>query len=190
MYLDDIRAYANAVRGAQYVIDGFRMCPHLTAGVIDVDRVMYSSYRHWYIFMDIECWIPVDHSDQWPDWSSMKNYYGSKFASTWIGGHDDLPTCDGCGDQPGEIPLLIGHATNLGLSEIWLYCANGTAPGRLESFTYQAWESGWLRRFEREYFIWWRCNFPDPCANCDPDSPEGWVFDFYDYTGNIREVYP
>lgn len=92
-----------------------------------------------------------------------------------------------------SITRLLGHVSNFGLKEVWLYCGpGGYNLGYIMEFCDAAWKQGWLRKFVRvrEYWIWYRC-IEDSPELCDPDDPSVWVFDHYEYgSERIEEVFP
>jgi len=101
------------------------------------DKVMFSSYIHWWKILGQWVSWPVN-PDQRSDWTDMKNLFGSKFSMTWISAYRDL----------SEYDDLFGHATNLGLEGIWLYEDNPSGPevddNNLESFCNAAANHGFL----------------------------------------------
>jgi hypothetical protein len=181
-HLDLLHQIRDHVVGSQLVISSHMACSHMFEAVNDADLVMYSSYMRWYWIVSTECWINVTCSDQRDNWTAYRSYWPTKFTQTWVGGHQ-CPS----GDMDPEIPNLIGHAANLGLSGIWLYCTSGTTTSRVESFCYFSWVNHFLRRFEQEYYIWYQCTNPGGCPEDPPGN--GWQYLYIEY-GTTREVTP
>ena len=74
------------------------------------DKVLFSSYKHWWEFLGFWISVPID-PDQRPDWSDMRSLFGDKFSMTWMSANADMSSYE----------ELIGHAKNLGLQGLWLY---------------------------------------------------------------------
>ncbi|MBK6913801.1 MAG: hypothetical protein IPH11_09100 [Ignavibacteriales bacterium] len=102
--------------------------------------------------------------DQRNEWSEFKDFYGSGNLSNWI--HSER-------DGISEFDQLIGHANNIGINSLWLFIGSDGNAGNVDEFSYYAWKSGWLRRFDRKYVYEYRCSYPDPC-DCDPTLSDGW----------------
>lgn len=183
----------NHCGGSKLVVDGHKLCPHFIEVVNDADIVMYSSYHTYYWIGTTECWSdwPYNCGDQRDNWTAFRSTCGAKFCETWIGGHQctDQDPHNGClhGDGNEEIPNLLGHASNLGLTGVWLFCGCGTETSRIEMFCYHAWNNHYLRRFEREYYIWYQCTIPGGCPEDPPGN--GWQYLYTEY-GTTREVIP
>ena len=134
-------------------------------------------------------------NDQRDYWTTYKNYYSSgRVKSHWISLYID-------GDD-GDFDQLIGHANNLGINTLWLYAGNkGTGAcddgeiltesiykRYLDDFCAYAFNSGWLRKFVREYRYYWHCYFPgDPCY-CQ-SHPEEWQLVRIDDMHTVKEVF-
>ncbi|OGU60920.1 MAG: hypothetical protein A2315_06165 [Ignavibacteria bacterium RIFOXYB2_FULL_35_12] len=198
--LYEIGTYIHATRpGSYFVSDGYKRCYHLDVLSYYVDILMYSSYINWYQpFIAIPCnpnmnWGPPmenafveGSSDQRSSWSVMKSRYGNKFRQSWINT-----------SELTEFGSLFGHATNLGLSEVWIYGfkqENGQPTPHYntqwENISNSGWFYGWLRKFVQDVKITWRCTYSNPCA-CDPSDPDdGWYIYNIQPTGSIREIFP
>lgn len=101
----------NKYPNSKLVISGYKRNDQLKDFVNSIgDKVLFSSYKHWWEFLGIWVSIPED-PDQRPDWSDMKNLFGSKFSMSWIGAHEDQ----------AEYYDLLGKAKNLGLDGVFLY---------------------------------------------------------------------
>lgn len=162
-YINTHSPYSYFITGAYkptYAFDGY---------VYSVDKVMFTSYKRWWEYPVGGVWFPwvpyppFTSKDQRWNWSDYKNRYGYKAQSNWIGTHRDQ----------SEYSDLLGKASNLGFSEIWLYSHENSSLSEISAYTSNAWTKGWLRRFERKYIYEYRCSYPDPC-DCDPDIPDGW----------------
>lgn len=150
-----------------FVSDGYKQCAHLDVLTYYVDIIMYSSYSDWYrpflatpYFTNMS-WGPfVENAfwegnyDQRSSWSDMKSRYGNKFKQTWINT-----------SELTEFGNLFGHATNLGLSEVWIYGflqeKGQPTPHyntQWENISNSAWFSGWLKKFVQDVKITWRCS--------------------------------
>jgi hypothetical protein len=189
--LDELITIRDYIRsfGRKFIIGDFKRCTHfVNAGTIAVDYVMFTGYKDWHNVdpFGSECWLPFEE-DQCDSWTDMRNIFGGKFMSTWLNGETNPDHSD---DYDGdEYSDLVGHATNLGLQEIWLYTWNGSSQSLLDSFTYFCWRNGWLRRFEHKIYIVFQCTCPDGCAGTPPG--DCWMFVRTEPgDGTIREVYP
>ncbi|MCX7761387.1 MAG: hypothetical protein N2252_00970 [Candidatus Kryptonium sp.] len=185
---------------SKFVISGYKKCDHFLEAVFTydgVDNVTFSSYKKWLpILISNECWYPAskDQRDSWTDW---KNSFGEKFSSVWISAFPDWNKVRKndliSDDDIGEYNTLLGHAANLGLKEVWLWCSqDGYNLTYITEFCEAAWRQGWLRKFVKvtEYWIWYRC-IEDISTLCDPDNPDVWVIDHYEYGMTwIQEVFP
>lgn len=195
--LESISSYIHEYRyGSKFVSDGYKRCYHFNVLAGIVDKIMFSSYKHWYKINIALCytnldwgpavediWVPGSY-DQRPDWSDMKIRYGSKFSMTWINTKEIT-----------EFDNLFGHAKNLGLNEVWIYGyidEGQPVPhynDEWENISYAAWQEGFLRLFRRKYYYYYHCLEPDPCNNCD--NPEAlWVLDHVLKTDEVKEFYP
>ncbi|HEX2983520.1 MAG TPA: hypothetical protein VHO28_08270 [Ignavibacteriales bacterium] len=173
-----------------FVIDSYKRCQHMLSAYELTDRIMCSAYNHWYEIPGFcnpnMSWGPSAEwynfveggIDQRSDWSDMRNYFGIKFSSTWINTY-----------ELSEFGDLFGYASNLGLSEIWIYARDVHQTDQFENISLAAWNSRFLRRFDRKYRIEWRCDNPDPCQNCDPTNGEdGWYVISSTPTYEVKEV--
>jgi hypothetical protein len=191
----DLLTIGNYVRsyipGAKFIIDGYRRCQHfIDAGRGAADFVMYSSYKHWFDIDPIynECWLWTSE-DQRQSWSDMQGLFGSRFMSTWISGWVSSSTCGYSSDYDGdEYSVLTGHATNLGLQEIWFFIGCGTSQNELTNFAYWSWRAGWLRRFERLTYLVYECTCNGGCYDFPPS--DCWTYICTEQTDIFREVYP
>jgi hypothetical protein len=127
--------------GSQLFISGFKRTSNLNNMVSISDHVMFSSYKHWWLLLGFWVSCCPENPDQRSDWSDMKNRYGVKFSTTWIGAHMDMSDYDD----------LIGHAQNLGLNSIWLYqhqpFDNEVGDSNLEAFCSNAASKNFLNAF-------------------------------------------
>jgi hypothetical protein len=185
-----IKTYISSKRpNSVFVLDGYKRCDHLQVAGTIADKVMFSSYHHWinlgtgYCITNmgwgpsIETYYINGDSDQRPDWSEMKNIFGPRFTATWVSA------------QESEFGDLFGHASNLGLNEVWIYMGEAYPPEKFEAISLAAWNSRFLRRFDRKYRIEWRCDNPDPCRNCDPtNGDDGWYVVSSTPTYEVKEV--
>jgi len=168
-----------------FVIDGYKRTYGLNVCVEQADKVLFSSYHHWYELLS-GVWVSWPYnSDQRPDWSDMKNRYGSKFSMTWINTK-----------EIEEFDVLFGHAQNLGLIAVWIYGAwDDTTPpqpvphynDQWENISYAAWKHGFLRRWVQDVTITWRCSLPN--CSCNPSCfPNDYYISNVSY-GTIQEVF-
>jgi hypothetical protein len=163
-----------------FIIDGYKRTSELNNCVNLADKVLFSSYIHWWPCFVPPAWcnLPIN-PDQRYDWTDMKIRYGSKFTMTWIGAHMDY----------GSYGDLFSCANGLGLDIVWFYQAQDQMDDytteNIESFCSNAWLHGYLRRFEMEYEVKWKC--PGSRCTCDP---EYWIIVSSTPTGTIREVFP
>lgn len=183
--LQNVYNYVHTHRPSSFFVSsGYKRCMHFNTLVSKVDKIMFSSYYHWYHIDVATCYSnmswglsvedpwaswPVD-DDQRSDWSDMKTRYGNKFSMTWIKT-----------SEISEFDDLFGHAKNLGLNAVWIYGflnSDGTPAShyndQFENISYAAFGDGFLRQKQRQYRIEWRCYLQDPCENCDPTLPDGW----------------
>jgi hypothetical protein len=93
------------------VISGYKRDNFLKDYVNSIaDKVMFSSYKHWWEFLGL--WISwPENPDQRSDWTDMKNIFKDKFSFSWIGAHRDL----------AEYDDLLGKTKNLQLDGVFLY---------------------------------------------------------------------
>ncbi|MAT59537.1 MAG: hypothetical protein CMF23_16320 [Ignavibacteriae bacterium] len=91
-------------------------------------------------------------TDQRPHWTDFQNAYSVLNKSNWIHIEKDYSEYNG----------LLGHANNLGLSEIWLYVNEfSEVEDHLNAFSDQAWKTDWLLKVERKYRKEYRCYTKD-----------------------------
>ena len=164
-----------------FIIDGYKRTSALNNCVNLADKVLFSSYDHWWPCGVPPAWCsccPIN-TDQRYDWTDMKIRYGSKFTMSWIGAHKDY----------GSYGDLFSCASGLGLDIVWFYQAQDEMDDytndNIGSFCYNGFRNGYLRRFEMEWAVKYRCDKP----NCEC-VPEEWKIVSYSTTGNIREVFP
>jgi len=123
---------------AKIVIGGYKRDDFLKDYVHTIaDKVMFSSYSHWWEFLGL--WISwPENPDQRSDWADMKNLFGNKFSFSWIGAHKDL----------SEYDDLLGKAKNLQLNGAFLYqlepAENEVNDSNLEKFSDAATKHGYL----------------------------------------------
>lgn len=190
---DELEVIGRFIRSynRQFVIDGYRRCGHfIDAGRNVADRVMFSSYKHWFDVdpFGSECWTWTSE-DQRRSWSDMQTLFGSRFMSVWISGYVNTSTCGVASDYDGdEYETLIGHAANVGLQEIWFFIGCGTNDVELTKFTDMAWRKGWLRRFERRTYIVYECTCSEGCISTPPGGC--WRQVRTEETDALREVFP
>jgi len=120
---------------APFVISGYKRNSDLINYTnLLADKVLFSSYIHWWKFLGIWTSWPTN-TDQRDDWTDMKNLFGNKFSMTWVSTNNDL----------SEYGQLLGHAQNLGLAGIWLYGLEQEADdNNLNSFCNAAVNCGFL----------------------------------------------
>ena len=95
----------------EIVISGYKRTDQLKDHVNSYsDKVMFSSYKHWWEFLGLWISWPED-PDQRPDWADMQSRFTSKFSTTWVGAHRDEKEYDD----------LMGKAKNLSLQGVYLY---------------------------------------------------------------------
>lgn len=118
---------------------------------------------------------PFFEDDQRPIWTDWKSGYPTQFIWTWISFDEDY----------NEFSDLLGHAANLSLQGVWLYQWEDGIPSnlernRLESYSFNAWKWGWLKKVERKWVYVYECINQNPC-NCDPytQGPEWILIDKY-----------
>jgi len=110
--LSEAKVFVNTnYPGSRLVMSGYKRTSQFIDYASIFDDIMFSSYQHWWKFLGFWVSCCPENSDQRSDWTDMKNLFDSKFSMTWIGAHKDLSDYD----------ELLGHAHNLGLSNIWLY---------------------------------------------------------------------
>lgn len=96
-------------------------------------------------------------TDQRSHWTDFQNAYSILNKSNWIHIEKDYSEYNG----------LLGHANNLGLSEIWLSANEfSKVEDHLYAFSDQAWKTNWLLKIERKYRKEYRCYTKD----CDLDA--------------------
>lgn len=182
---------------SKFVISGYKKCNHFLEAVFNyngVDGVTYSSYKNWMnIGISNECYMPTGNKDQRSSWTEWKNCFGEKFFSVFVSAAPDRAGYPYYDDDIGEYNTLLGHASNLGMKEVWLYCtSSGYNLTYILEFCDAAWKQGWLRKFVkvRRYWIVYRCTEDSP-ELCDPYDPSVWVFDHEEEGGTwIQEVFP
>lgn len=123
------------------------------------------------------------YPDQRPLWSDFKSLLPIKFTSTWIGAHADLSSYD----------ELLGHASNLGLTSVWLYQQDDNtdaySDNNISTFSHYAWKWGWMRKYERQWIYVYRCTKQNPC-DCDRNNiTDGWELERAYRTSDLRIVY-
>lgn len=167
-----------------FVIDGYKRTYALDYAVQTSDKVLFSSYQHWYEILP-GVWVSwPENYDQRSDWSDMRSRYGNKFSMSWINT-----------SEISEFYNLFGHASNLRLNGIWIYGFlqdNGQPTphynDQWENISNAAWYSGFLLKFVQDLKITWKCTLQDPC-DCDPSDPDaGWYIYNIQPTGSIREI--
>jgi hypothetical protein len=128
-WLSDAKNFiTNNFPGSQLLISGYKRTSGLTNHVSVSDHVLFSSYKHWWQLLGIWVACCPENPDQRGDWSDMKNLYGNKFSTTWIGAHMDM----------SDYGDLIGHAQNLGLnSNLEAFCSNAASRNFLKVFYQQ-----------------------------------------------------
>jgi hypothetical protein len=91
------------------------------------DKIMCSGFDNNTLWVD---------PDQRSLWTSFRNVFGTKFNMTWIGAHKDE-------SDYGE---LCGHASNIGLTGIWLFqtLESNDANSNIYNFCTAAWNAGYL----------------------------------------------
>ena len=150
-------------------------------------RIMCDQYHDGTIFCG---------NDQRDYWTDFKNTYGgARVSSHWIHLYID-------GDE-NDFNQLFGHANNLNINSLWLFAGNkgddwcDDGENLTESifnqyiydFCNEAFENGWLRKFEHLYRYYWKCpdEYGDPCyCNSHPDA---WVLDRIEDLNQEREVF-
>jgi hypothetical protein len=157
-----------------FVISGYKRTDALNSCVDAADKVMFSSYIHWYELLP-GVWVswPED-DDQRPDWSDMQNRYGSKFSMTWINS-----------TEISEFGDLFGHAQNLGLTGVWVYTLAGHQTDEFGNISAAAYAHGFLRRFSREWKNQYKCINPNGTYTFPPSSD--WVYMGSSPTDNLNE---
>lgn len=136
-----------------------------------------------------ECHIHFGQNDQIYSWSELKNTFGNKFNAVSISAdHEHADVSD---NDIGEYDTLLNFAHSIG-NEAWLFCtAGGYNYTYIGEFCDAAWKQGWLRKFIkiRPYYIWYKCIYNTP-ALCDPENPDAWFFDHYEYRlPFLQEIY-
>lgn len=126
---------------AQIILSGYKRNNQLRDFVNSIgDKVMFSSYKHWWELFGLWVSWPED-PDQRSDWSDMRNRFGSKFSLSWVGAHKDI----------SEYDDLLGKAKNLGLEGVFLYqlepIDNEVGDDNLETFSEAATKHGFLSTY-------------------------------------------
>jgi hypothetical protein len=158
--------------GSLYIISGYRRTSPFTKLVAGSDGVMFSSYKHWWhCFPGVWCPFPVNY-DQRSDWTDMKERYGNKSFSNWVGAHRDTT----------DYEELLEHASILNLKGVWLYQYEDpvNSEKNLFKFSNAAWAAGFMQKFERKYIYEYRCS-AEKRSECD------WVLHEIHRTDEIRE---
>lgn len=145
---------------------------------------MFSSYKHWWECLPgIWCAWPVDY-DQRPDWSDMKDRYGSKFSMTWIKT-----------SEVTEFENLFEQAKYLGINSVWIYgfLENSGQPvdhynDQFENISFAAFNYGFLKMKQRQFKIEWFCDNIDPCNSCDPSNDNMWRIEKITPTSTYRVI--
>lgn len=169
-----------------FVIDGYKRTYGLDYAVQMSDKVLFSSYHHWWETLP-GVWVSLPYNlDQRSDWSDMKNRYGNKFSMSWINT-----------SEISEFYNLFGHAANLGLNGVWIYgymyeedeiyYPNPHYNDQWENISNAAFYSGFLRKFEQYFCIEWHCNYG---CDCDRSDPDVWYIYKIWPLGSTREVFP
>ncbi len=157
-----------------FVISGYKRTDALNGDVDAADKVMFSSYSHWYLLAP-GIWVSwPENDDQRPDWSDMLNRYGSKFSMTWINS-----------TEISEFDDLFGHAQNLGLSGVWIYTGDGHATDEFENISAAAYNHGFLRRFYRQWKNIYQCIAPEGTSTLPPGAD--WTLVGVESTDNLNE---
>jgi hypothetical protein len=123
-----------------------------------VDVVNQSSYWDYSYYS----WGVLDYfyteDDQRDAWNSFNSSFSSKFNCLWISSNSDQ----------GEFYSLLGHAKNLGKNSVWLWnCGDWNV---ISSFSYWAWQTGWLHRVTRKYiYVYNYVGYTDPCTDNNID---------------------
>ena len=156
-----------------FVFDGYKRTDDFDSYVALTDKVLFSSYKHWWEIPLTHIWVSVPYDkDQRPDWSDMKNRYGSKFSMTWINTKEIT-----------EFDDLFGHAKNLGLTGVWIF---GNLSNNYGNISDAAYNQGFLRRFERKWFDVYQCTCINGCSGFPPEDP-CWTVIRTESTGTIEE---
>ncbi len=157
-----------------FIISGYKRTGTLNEDVNRADKVMFSSYKHWYVvFPGIWVSWPVDN-DQTPDWSDMQRRYGNKFSMTWI---NTIETT--------EFDTLFAHAQNLGLTGMWVYSLDGHKKDQFGNISNTAFHYSFLKIFLRKWYDVYKCNCTIGCFNTPPDSGKCWKYLSSDSTGVV-----
>ncbi len=127
----------------------------------------------------VSCHTHFDHTwlgtvDPRDQWTYLYNRVPNLFKSAWIKTRQ----------TPSEMGQLFVHANIVGLNQIILYPfdSDGTTYiGKIDLAAGQAWNAGWLERFQRERTDKWCC----PTQTFHPDECD---LDSWDYTGQERWV--
>lgn len=180
--LSVIRGYANS-RNSKYVISHYFDCDHVLEYFDDVDVFMYDGYRK-HNMRNSECFnAPSD--DQRDTWTRWRTQFPDQFTRVWVSAGPG----DGNDDDENEYNDLMGHAAPR-FGYVWLFVGpDGTEGHHISRFCFFSWMHNWLRRFEYQYYIWWRCVEPNP-NYCNPENPEQWVIWYIEPTYQCREALP
>ncbi|MBI3125140.1 MAG: hypothetical protein HYZ10_12125 [Ignavibacteriales bacterium] len=164
-YFQNYFPNSRIIMGENIVSNASEIAPYVT----DITCTRYNDY-------------PFNQTDQRPLWQSFQNSFSGKFSMVWIGAHVDYGTY-------GE---LIGWAKYHGLNSIWLYqYQDGTdsySTNNLDSFAFNAWMHGYLRKFERLWYYEYKCMKADPCDCNRNDITDGWELNRKVKSGALREV--
>lgn len=168
--MDSLKKFVDAfTHNSLTITSGYKRNAMLKSAADQSDKVFYSSYKHWRKFPWPAVWTswPVN-KDQRADWTDMKKIYGEKFNMTWIAAHRDFE----------EYDKLFEHAMKLSLDIIWFYqledARDDQSDENIKSFCYNASKNGYLKGYERYYYIEYRCINNSTVNKCDPGNPEHW----------------
>ena len=129
---------------------------------------MFSSYHRTYQLFGCVFLHWPENIDQSGSWDVMKDRYGDKFTSSWIGALQDTL----------EYYNLFKEASKHNLKSIWLYQLEDTSDQytdiNLSKFCEAAWENGYLKKINEKMNYKFICS-EDSC-NCDKSDKNAWRF--------------
>jgi hypothetical protein len=117
-------------------------------------------------------------------WDVYMNFYGiNTNVSNWIsvfqndGNHYEYFPCTST--KSSDWSTLFNRANSYGMNNIWLYALGMTDLINFNKFLTAAWANGWLLQKQMRIVAVFKCNNPDPCANCRQSGGNWYISDLY-----------